>query len=95
MNQFVKKAQVKKVYPDGLGLPNHTGLVTVNSNATTATVSTTSVRSDSFVFAQTLTMLAASAFAVGVDSRVDGVSFAVTMVADAAIAHPIGWAILG
>lgn len=95
-NLFVKKAQVKRTFPGGVGLPNHSGVVSVTSNTTVITVSTTSVKSDSAVFVQAIQMLQGSMFTIGVDSRVDAVSFAINLsAADAGRSHPIAWSILG
>ena len=84
------------VITNGIELTNYEGIVSVASNATVATVSTTAVASDSNIQVTALQMVVASMFTVGISSRVDGVSFAVAIgAADAAVDHDIGWAILG
>lgn len=84
------------VVTNGITLSNYEGITNVASNETSATVSTTAVASDSNIQATALSMIVASMFQVGVASRVDGVSFAISIsAADADNVIPVGWVILG
>lgn len=71
---------------------SNAGLSTVNSNATSATVSTSVVRSNSAII---LTIQESYGSNVFVSSKVDGVSFAVNIgAADANFQHTVAWSLL-
>lgn len=92
----VEVSDVASLAEHHFGSSIRAGIVTVGSNQTTATVSTTAVKSNSLILLEKITAVASAMHQrTSVSSRVDGVSFAVNLVpALASEATEVAWFIV-